>query len=344
MQNRTLNPQILIQYLDLYTQYRERNSGTVTGWLKSAANIAASTASGQTDVNTQIQEKIKFIKSEINAARDFDGWYKLIFTLREQAEQARALLTVKGNSVSCFTLHALAGLIIIQLKKYGTELNLKMDLLRHQINELDKQKYDLMTNEQGKGVADLNIQKDRYITELALLGDSFYCDEAIRLGLIKLKKPNVSEIVEIGCENSANYQVPLCLQPDFCEWYYIYKFQDAPKISFQEFVIKASLDEEERKKYEMMKKIQGDTVAQLEEIYKAKSKGSANSSSDNLHSPTISSIGSTEIREPQMVDIDAISQLSPGISNNPSTLFSEQYEGQLRVEENNDENPYTYTN
>lgn len=343
MQNRILNPQILIQYLDLYTQYRDRNSSTVAGWLKTAANMAASTASGQTDVNTQIQEKIKFVKSEINAARDFDGWYKLIFTLRDQAEQARGLLTIKGNSVSCFTLHALAGLIILQLQKYGPELNLRMESLREKIIELDIQKNKLMTTEQGKGVSDLNIQKDQYITELALLGDSFYCDEAIRLKLINLKKPNVSEIVEIGCENAANYQVPLCLQPEFCEWYYIFKFQDAPKISFQEFVIKASLDEEERKKYEMMKRIQGDTVAQLEEIYKVK-KGSSSGSSDNLTSPSISSASSIEPKELQMVDINVINQETPGISNHPSALFSEQYARQYtEAEEKEPESLYTNT-
>lgn len=286
MHNR-FNSQVLIEYLNLYTVYREKDNGTAIGWARGLAD-----ATGLSNVKIKIDEILKFVTSEINAAKDFPSRYKLITTVREQAEIARKLLKVNDTSVSCFTLHGLAGLIILQLLKTGPELSEKIASLTAEIEYLDLEKKRLMNEQQGKGIEQINKKKDQCIKELAYLGDPFYCDEAMRLGLIELKKPHASELAKIHCQSTGNYEIPLCLQPNFCKWYYEYKFQNESKISFEEFVIVASLDEEEGQKNEVLRKKEDDKVIQLAQMHREKrsqqdSKRSGSGSSENLHaSPT----------------------------------------------------------
>src|SRR5688572_20787707 len=112
------HPQIIFDYLALYTEERKprRNSATNSvkyGFEKFAyyAYIAPEPADDQLD------KIVKEMQAEIATAKTFEDWYKIIFKLRENAEKAQTLKYGGDESLLRQTLHAVANLIICELEK-----------------------------------------------------------------------------------------------------------------------------------------------------------------------------------------------------------------------------------
>ena len=253
MQTRLPNPQVLLEYLNLYKKYREADRTSTISNVKWLAEKAMSTVGGQDPVLEQIDRIIVAVESEVKTAKDFTDWFNLIFILREKASEAKLLKYKNNESLLHETLHAMAGLIICDF--YGQEST--KTLYTQQIDKLKKEYKETkdvikhcLDDRNGKGVEEQNRKLRDIVYRCAMLGDDKHMLNKARLfNLIDhLKIPEPTEIEEYLCDTSVNHGGPLCLQPRFCEWLYERRYHKTiSHVSFGEFT-KNAVDKAEKDK------------------------------------------------------------------------------------------------
>lgn len=279
MQTRLLNPQIFLDYLDLYQKYREKDRTSALGWLKATVSTGVSKVTREDPVIKKIDNIFAEVKAEIKNAKDFKSWIEVILTLREKASAAQNLKTLNEPALSWLTLQATADFIILELEKEpelekGNEFKRYMACLNEELIKLEIDRRNDIKTGQGKGVIGINKKKDAILKELAMLGDLCATDEAIHRNLLDattLIVPEPGDLVEYECSVDANYAAPLCLQPNFCEWLYGLKFQSIKKVSFLEFRLEAIDNSEElsaRKK--MQEQVEANKQLELEALHRLK--------------------------------------------------------------------------
>lgn len=256
------HPQIIFDYLALYTEERKPRRNSTTNSIKYGFEKFAYYACVASEpADDQLDKIVKEMQAEIVTAKTFEDWYKLIFKLRENAEKAQTLKYGGDESLLRQTLHAVANLIICELEKcefdkdtddyklYTTVLYKKITELQNLERKKKEYIQHCLNVRQGKNVDDANKAYNEVILELALLGITDSVNTARQHQLLKdYSLPQPTETEEFSCSDSANYGMPLVLQRKQCEWLYINKFQQlqSVRVSFFDFkkraLLKAEMD------------------------------------------------------------------------------------------------------
>ena len=270
MHTRLPNPQVLLEYLNLYKKYREADRTSTMSTIKWAYEKSKSVVTSQDPVQEQIDRIIVAVESEVRTAKDFADWFNLIFILRRSATEAKALKYKNDESLLHETLHAMAGFIVFDFNSQETTRN----LFAQQVEKLKKEYKDTkniinhcLDDRSGKGVEEQNKKLRDIVLKFSMLGtDRRMLNKARLFKLLDhLKVPEPSEIEEYMCDSSVNHHVPLCIQPRFCEWLYAHRYQKSiSPVSFSEFTKNAI----ERAEKEKLKKEQEDK-ARLDKLRNA---------------------------------------------------------------------------
>lgn len=246
------NPQVLLDYLDLYTQNRTKENESILAKIKEDVKYGYETALSyfgrQKPVDDQITALVGQVKKEINQAKTFEQWYTLIFTLRECAARAQGFKYSISNSTSKLseTLHALAGIIIYALTE-NSKFKSRVSTLQAQSALLYAHAKYCIDKKDGIGSDADKKKRKEIILILAKLGDNTAIDEVMD-GAYKedndlnyLKRPEPEDRNEFHCEDRSNVAVPLCLQHDFFRWLYEKTFQQLNRIDLERFISRAAL-------------------------------------------------------------------------------------------------------
>lgn len=266
MQTRRLpHKQTLLEFLSLYVKFRTTPQST----FQNLANIAKDGAerifsifTRASTVSDRLTDIVSNIKAKIETAQDFDDFYRLLILLRQNAQEAQKLKYLEGNSMLCVTLHAMASMIICELREYP-EFIARIKKLKETAIATEKSitEYTLGPKK-GQGVEGLEEKLYKTYWKLAVLGKVEFYNKAklynvyytslshniaVELPLPD-KKPSTIDVAEYEKKgHTANYAAPLVLQDEFGEWFYNMAYQKDTLIDFNRFIEK-SIDKESESK------------------------------------------------------------------------------------------------
>lgn len=249
--SRLPNPQLLLDYLDLYPKYREEDRNSVTNRAKYGLEYVASYVTYKPPVDDELTKLVTIIKSEINkcVGKEAIEWYKLSTALRGElyAQAAQHLKRKEGNSTLYETCHALASLILNELKEckflqtsedsaYSNFIYKKRHDLIEKLKVTRATKQNYIQDKKSNDVDEMTETENEILKELSELGDipSFVEAEARKL-FPEYKRPSVDDQTALKCHGIANPCAPLELQEDFFEWFFKGKFQPIAGVSITEF-------------------------------------------------------------------------------------------------------------
>ena len=249
------NPQVLLEYLDLYVRHRTKENEAFFAMLrekfKYGFEFLASFFVRQKPVDDSINSLVQQVQKEISQAKTYEQWYNLIFTLREHAAEAQGYkyplpfpFTIPTSRLS-ETLHALAGMIIFSLSN-NPKFKKRIEILQGQAATLYTHEKYCIEKKDGIGAEADKKKRNLILLILAKLGDNTAIDEVMDKiykednDLKYLKRPDKSDLSEYHAAD-ANVAIPLCLQREFFEWLYELLFRSMNLTELKSFIKIAAL-------------------------------------------------------------------------------------------------------